>query len=48
MPRVGFEPTLSAGERPQTYALDGAVTGTDYYTFWFLQIHMNFRKVEYI
>jgi hypothetical protein len=25
---VGFEPTISAGERPQTYALDRAVTGT--------------------
>ena len=28
MPRVGFEPTISAGERPQTYALDRAATGT--------------------
>ena len=28
MPPVGFEPTISAGERPQTYALDGAATGT--------------------
>ena len=26
MPPVGFEPTISAGERPQTYALDGAAT----------------------
>jgi len=26
---VGFEPTISAGERPQTYALDRAATGTD-------------------
>jgi hypothetical protein len=25
---VGFEPTISAGERPQTYALDRSVTGT--------------------
>jgi len=25
---VGFEPTVSAGERPQTYALDRAATGT--------------------
>jgi hypothetical protein len=24
---AGFEPTISAGERPQTYALDGAATG---------------------
>ena len=28
MPAVGFEPTISAGERPQTYALDSAATGT--------------------
>ena len=28
MPQVGFEPTISAGERPQTYALDRAATGT--------------------
>ena len=27
-PEVGFEPTISAGERPQTYALDRAATGT--------------------
>jgi hypothetical protein len=25
---VGFEPTISAGEWPQTYALDHAATGT--------------------
>ena len=29
MPRVGFEPTISAGERPKTYALDRAATGID-------------------
>ena len=28
VPLVGFEPTISAGERPQTYALDRAATGT--------------------
>ena len=28
MPPVGFEPTISAGERPQTYAFDRAATGT--------------------
>ena len=31
MPPVGFEPALSAGERPQTYVLDRAATGTGYY-----------------
>ena len=33
---MGFEPTISAGERPKTYALDRAATGTgtkhSYYT----------------
>ena len=27
-PWVGFEPTITAGERPRTYALDHAATGT--------------------
>jgi hypothetical protein len=27
---VGFEPTISAGEQPKTYALDRAATGTGY------------------
>ena len=38
MSPVGFEPTISAGERVQTYALDRATTGTDnaerYRTIW--------------
>ena len=28
MPPVGFEPTISAGKRPQTYVLDCAATAT--------------------
>ena len=28
MPQVGFEPTISRDERPKTYALDRAATGT--------------------
>ena len=28
MPPVGFEQTISAGERPKTYALERAATGT--------------------
>jgi hypothetical protein len=28
MPPVGFEPTIAAGERPYTYVLDRAATGT--------------------
>jgi len=29
MPPVGFEPTISAGEGLQSYALEGVATGTD-------------------
>jgi hypothetical protein len=28
MPPLGFKPTISAGKRPQTYALDRVATGT--------------------
>ena len=35
MPQVGFEPTISANERSQTYALDRAATGTGQY--WVLR-----------
>jgi len=31
---VGFEPTISASERPQTYVLDRAATGTGTYTIY--------------
>ena len=35
---LGFEPTISAGERPQTYSLDCAATGTgiwqEYWVFY--------------
>jgi len=30
MPRVGFEPTISADDRRQTYALGPAATGTGF------------------
>jgi hypothetical protein len=33
MPPVGFEPTISAGERPQSYALDRAATGTGFVNY---------------
>ena len=31
MPPAGFEPTISAGDRPQTYALDRTANGTGQY-----------------
>jgi hypothetical protein len=37
MPPVEFEPTISAGERSQTYALDRAATGIG------LKMDMNLR-----
>ena len=36
MPPVGFEPTISAGERPQNYALDRAATGTGYIFIYYI------------
>jgi len=39
MPRVEFELTISAGERPQTYALDRAATRTG--TITYLQFIFN-------
>ena len=38
MPPVGFEPTMSAGERPQAYALGRAATGTGQKLQQWLQI----------
>ena len=32
MPPLGFEPKISAGERPQTYAVDRAATATGFST----------------
>ena len=34
MPPVGFEPTFSGGERPQTYSVDRAVTWTGFYSIY--------------
>ena len=50
MPRVGFEPKISAGERPKTYALDRAATGTgspmidNYFKCNFIFVNMPHRK----
>jgi len=40
MPPVGFETTISAGERPQNYALDRAATGKDSYTYIYIYIYI--------
>ena len=43
MPPVGFEPTISAGKRPQTYALDRAATGTGIYIHIHIHISLYHR-----
>jgi hypothetical protein len=44
-PPVGFEPTISAGERPYTYALDPAAIGTG--IWWGVQI-IKFHVMSFI
>ena len=44
MPPVVFEPTISAVERPQTYALDRAVTGTGIYIYIYIYIYGTTRR----
>jgi len=39
MPPVRFEPTVSAGERTQTYLLDCAATGTGVIIIIIVHIH---------
>jgi len=39
MPPVGFELTISAGERPQTHALDRAATGTGFPNLYQVTVH---------
>jgi hypothetical protein len=36
MPPVGFEPKISAGERPYTYSLDSVGTGIGFFKLIFL------------
>jgi hypothetical protein len=46
MPPVGFKPTISAGERPQTYVLDRAATGTGLNNSQTLEIYLFSLKQE--
>ena len=47
MPPAGFEPTISAGERPQTYATDRAATGTGF--CWFtLHNYITMHRTKHI
>jgi hypothetical protein len=46
MSPVGFEPTISAGEQPQTYTLDRAATGTGILAtiLTFLSVFISFKN----
>jgi len=46
MPSVGFEPTISAGERPQTYALDRAATGAGSIINIRIEIVQTFKNID--
>jgi hypothetical protein len=46
MPPVGFEPKVSAGQRPQTYALDRAATGTGIFRFYPSECYEYLMKKE--
>ena len=48
MRRVGFEPTISAGERPKTYALDRAANGTGQLCDYFATIVIELPLSMYI
>jgi hypothetical protein len=50
MPPVRFKPTISAGERPQTYGLDRAATGTGniYVYVYEISIFLLFLEVRYL
>ena len=41
---VGFEPTISAGERSQTYVLDRVATGTGSTTLYLHEININIKN----
>jgi hypothetical protein len=46
MPPVGFEPIISAGERPQTDSLDRAATGTGSFLFNHVFSSIFFRYLQ--
>ena len=44
MPAVGFEPTISTGERPHTYALDRVATGTSLVIYHEQKYCMSYKR----
>jgi len=45
---MGFEPTLSAGERPQTHAIDLAATGTGTYNLQILTNILDYKTNPFL
>jgi len=50
MPTVGFEPTTTASERPQTYAFDRAATGMGVVRIVYqnIRVHLFLNNVVYL
>jgi hypothetical protein len=49
MPPVGFEPTISAGERPQqTHALDCVATGNGCTILLLYQIYIELFHIDFV
>jgi hypothetical protein len=47
MPSAGFEPAITASERPQTYAIDRAAAGTGEYLY-IMEINFSFQRLNII
>jgi len=48
MPQVGFEPTISAGERPQTYPVDHAATGNGMHIYIYIHARAHARTRYFV
>ena len=44
MPPVGFQPTISEGKRPQTYALYRAATGIGYVLYLVVENNLDIEE----
>jgi len=43
---MGFEPTISAGGRSQTHALDRAATGTGVFAYYMVKLIINYFTLK--
>jgi len=46
MPPLAFEPTIAAGERPQTYALNRAASGIGFFSLYLLISNVLFSYTD--